>query len=482
MADSNGSETSIQAAIEFLELWRSRGLWFLLHIFLAQYLKQWGNIIGPILANDLAIFESYAHRIRYLYIDGEDIPITSYIQVLAVCQRSYLLPQLRYLHITGTDVVDTTFIISPSLQGLYTEISCEDEGGIFHPNISAALNMIPHMAPTLRHLDVSHFLPPHCLSTVLEMRQLRTLSLDHCSDVKEHCIHIPCNRLIDLLSFPNLLDFKLVGNIILSPNENSTWSPVELTSLKILTLEPRSSDLANVEGLFRQARFPELEELELRLSPTSNPVRSDAKYWSLFCSSLLDSATSNLHGVRISASGGMETRKWAGLELTLEDLSGLFELDLVEFTTIGILHAISENDIVKLAGSWNRLQRLEIRTCRSPKLDFAALVVIASKLPCLRHLSIEIDARKLTASAVPILKHRLHLLRLYRSPLKEPVVLAQSLDKIFPHLSEFSLITSGSKASEVKPILRALQQARRDHEKRLDCVSDVAFNKDEAQD
>ena len=381
--------------------------------------------------------------------------------------------------------MESTLLISPILRGLYTNYfydpNDDGHGGICHPNINAVLNIIPQTGSALRHLELAQFLPPHCLSTISKMRHLRTLSLRHCVDGEEHCTSIPSTRLIDLLSLPNLHDLKLLGNIILCPHDNSPRSLVELSSVKKIYLE-LFSDLADIEGLFRQARFPMLEELTLYLSATSSPSRADAKYWPPLCSSLLNSTTSNLHHLKISAGGITGSRQWAGLQLTLEDLSGLFKLDLIDFDTTSILHSISENDIVKLTGSWRRLQRLVLQTCQSPQLDFAALVVIASNLPCLRDLSIEVDARELAASTVPILKHRLHVLCLFRSPLKEPIVLAQSLDRIFPYLNELLLWTSGSKASEVRPILRALQQARKEHEMRLDCVSDVAFNRDEAQD
>ena len=156
-------------------------------------------------------------------------------------------------------------------------------------------------------------------------------------------------------------------------------------------------------------------------------------------------------------------------QVSFEDLPELQTFILLNFTT-NLFHSLSAANLSRMFAWWPDLTRLQISGVDPVTIGFSSLVEIASQLPILEDLKIQINCSTLpTINDVPVLQHDLKTLKLSPLHLENHIALARCIDRIFPNLVLLSIdepeqfLKSGT-GKEIEEIYEGLQSARKDQD------------------
>ncbi|KAJ3501730.1 hypothetical protein NLJ89_g9207 [Agrocybe chaxingu] len=230
-----------------------------------------------------------------------------------------------------------------------------------------------------------------------------------------------------------------------------------------------NSDLTSVRpltDLFQKARMPNLQHLQVSLSPRRINEREAPHWTNLF--RILPSTASKLKCFVLDSVFPLNHAGWSNLKLLTKDLEHLSEYDLTMLWVYPpISSALSLDNISRYLLCWRNLESLTLNT---PSLGFEVLVVIAQTLFKLGFLGIHIDGRQLpTADSIPILESSLGTL-IISGDLEQPLALVRLIDRIFPNLRYTSFApyqeTENDMWTQAKLLLNVLREARSDERAR----------------
>ncbi|KAF8874774.1 hypothetical protein CPB84DRAFT_1797182 [Gymnopilus junonius] len=121
--------------------------------------------------------------------------------------------------------------------------------------------------------------------------------------------------------------------------------------------------------------------------------------------------------------------------LTLASIPMLFTLHLTSLCIAGLLQSVSKADCAAIIHAWPLMTSLELF---SPVISFDCLIELASGLPNLNNLKLNVDCKDPPViQDIPILSSKVSTLEFYYKsfPPKDPFHLAACLDRLFPEIN-----------------------------------------------
>jgi len=255
----------------------------------------------------------------------------------------------------------------------------------------------------------------------------------------------------------------LDGNISVAPLPASGFSVSIFHALSYLTFQDNEkTSIAEYTTLFRVGKFPSLRKLDIRLTVDRTPGQppSPTKLWRDFFKRLRSATTNSFSILNVQIRGSIAS------QVSFEDLPDLQTFTLNNFAT-NLFHSLSAANLSRMLDCWPDLTRLQISGLDQVTIGFSSLVEIASQLPNLKDLEIQINCMTFpTINDVPVLQHDLKTLNLSPRNLENHIALARCIDRIFPGLAALNI--SGSPpflklgiGKEIQEIYEALQSAKK---------------------
>ncbi|KAF9474656.1 hypothetical protein BDN70DRAFT_300021 [Pholiota conissans] len=383
-----------------------------------------------------------------------------------------LLPRLEYLS-TTTSKPELQYLIGGSLVALCCSPTVTDT----HP---FDIWMLIHSATclkTLRYLKLNIFLPDACRKSITKLSNLKYLAIHNPTDKP---MTLDAQFLQMLSKFKYLNKILLSGPLYLAAENIAPSDVVVFPALTDLWISTHPTELSRVISLLNIGKFERLNTLWLNFPPVSDDGWMDVVGlpWNQFFKVLRMKTSLRFKNLVIECPNDLEqpTVQWPALSLS--DIPDFFLLKLLRLRiTFPIFPKISNADIYKIISSFPSLLSLDITTQLPWQTDFTAIIAIAKGLPNIKEIALGLDAQTLPPDPlVPMLSHNLYSLRLVVSRLEDPGQFAFYLDRMFPKLRSFELLSSavGPEAAlqrgvlaEAKRALKRFYGARADQTRRL---------------
>lgn len=299
--------------------------------------------------------------------------------------------------------------------------------------ISFFLARLVQASPSIQHLELVHeSIPSHLLSLLKHLRLLEALQSRN-------------KFVISPASFPSSFPFAEhlttwhASSIGFCADDTVCSSVIEFPVLTTLALtEPVSTD--ELVNLFSQSFFPKLQTLSL-CAPTYNyDSNRGPEYGITYKASLLRlfpllfKKRHSLKFLEIKGDGRED-----GSEDTEMDLGDFFAD--VEWQTLWtfrledakLLKPLTLASIDRLCTTFPMLHSLTLRLYDTYHISFDHLAVLVDRLPLLYDLDIGIDTTELAnPPSVPILSHHLRILCVDGSEIRDGLLFARYVDRLFP--------------------------------------------------
>ena len=391
------------------------------------------------------------------------VNIASYVKVLQTLGRFHLLPRLQFIY-TERNETQLLFLGSPYLRTFRTSRNLT--GGVDANYVQSFLDLLPSTSPNAPTLYIEFPLQERCLHAIGRMPKLKFLVT---------CVEDTRNRLslgpefwTNFASRQTLTWWLLRGNVSIVPPPASGFSTLDFDRLTyIFLISPKETSIAEYTPLLRAGNFPSLQEIVIRLIVDHTPGQSPSpsKLWRDFFKHLRSATTNSLSLIEVKITGPTAS------QVSFEDLPELQAFTLDKFT-INLFHSLSATNLLTMFACWPDLTGLQISGVAQVTIGFSSLVKIASRLPNLETLEIQINCTTFpTINDVPVLQHRLKNLKLSPLHLENHIALARYIDRIFPELVVLNI--SGSPpvlkpgvGKEIQEIYGELQAVKKDHDQR----------------
>ena len=224
-------------------------------------------------------------------IAANRVSINSYVQVLQILGRLYLLPCLQFFY-TECNEPQLLFFGSPYLCTFHAKRSLTRSASANH--IQSFLDLLPHTSPKTLALYIRFPLWEQSLHAVRQMPKLQFLVMD--TENVDGQFSLGVDFLTNLASRQTLTEWFLHRNISVAPLTASNFSMLEFDSLTYLSfISKKQTSIAKYTPLLRAGYFPSLEWMEVRLTVDHTPGQSlsPAKLWKDFfkylCTPTVDS-------------------------------------------------------------------------------------------------------------------------------------------------------------------------------------------------
>ncbi|KAF9474657.1 hypothetical protein BDN70DRAFT_996921 [Pholiota conissans] len=432
--------------------------------------------------SELARFEKYANRVRLYRCRGKErIGLSAYIQVMQSRETfgRTLLPRLMYLS-TAISCPELQYLIGGPLVALCCSPPVTDTIPF---DILALIHSSAVSRKTLRYLKLNLSLPDACQRSITQLSNLKFLA-----------IHNSTNKpmSLDAQFFQAISKFKYLSKILLSgplylATENlSSSNQTVFPALTDFWISTQPNEVTRLISLLDIGKFEHLDTLWLSFPPVPDDGWRDIVTipWIQFFKILRMRTSSRWFKSLVIECSYVDLEKpiaeWPALALS--DLPDFFLLKLARLRiAFPIFPIISNADIYKIISSFPSLVSLEIVTRLPWQTDFTAIIAIAKGLPCLRELTMGIDAHAMPPDfLVPMLSHNLFGLKLIVSRLRDPGQFAFYLDRMFHELQTLELLGCGEDSegpiqrealNEVRRALMRFNSARADQTRRLSLSS-----------
>lgn len=393
-------------------------------------------------AHDLAIFDTYAHRIhRYHHdfaTDGTPIRTPILMEILDCLARRFLLPNLRYFEVSidGESSDTHCFFLSPKLEEIKLTIDSDEDIYFLLPRLVRAV-------PALRSLILpDDAIPDDLLHLTRYFRDLRTL--DTCNDLE-----ISANSFLSKFPFAPYLTTLRANSITIIDDDilkgqRLDEPTIQFSALKGLVLRDIDPGALWLSELFTTTLFPNLQCLVLHASPHKDSdggcsYASYKKGWTrLFAS--ITSGKIPLQSLQILDNSSFKSRPTedAGMKLSrlLESSTPSHSLTSLSIEA-PLLQSLTDTSVRNLAQTFPHLTHLSLIPKISTGLamiTFQNLALLAQLLPKLSTLHICIDGTSASnPPKIPVLSHGLEMLAFGKSSkVGNAFVFGRHIFRIFP--------------------------------------------------
>ncbi|KIM44321.1 hypothetical protein M413DRAFT_443329, partial [Hebeloma cylindrosporum] len=358
---------------------------------------------------------------------------------------------------------ELAFFGSPHLRACQAQRSPNTNG----EHIQSLLDLLPHTSPRIVALFIRFSMREQCVHAVRRMPELLFLIMD--SENVELRLSLGPDFLTNFASRQTLRQWFLRGNFRIAPLPTSSFHVLDFDKLTCLSFVSKMmTSIAEYTPLFRVARFPSLEQLQVCLAVDHIPGQSlsPIKIWRDFFKYLRCATTNSFWRMDVTIRGP------TACQVPFDDIPDLHTFTSLESFETNIFHSLSHGNLTSLFAHWPRLNILSIDGVEKVTIDFSSLVDIAKGYPHLNDLEIEVICKTLPRiDDVPVLEHGLKTLKLSPLRLKNHIALARCIDRIFPKLVQLTIsgsdqfLKSGT-GKEIQEIYAGLQSARKDQMKR----------------
>jgi len=411
---------------------------------------------GPILDADWIRFESYAHRLKILKMEGNSTEVisTSTLHRLGRSLRP-IFPKLRHVCFPSSSVLSTaTFLLSStSLQHLEVR-GISQESDI----LVTLLYILTSDAPNLQSLSLDgQAVTQLSFQPVKQFMNLRSLSLTQ------------MGRLIDDTVFSWIASLTQLTHLTVDLQSSSLISiPSGFGTLLSLNIAGSCSLIL----LFLTAvKSAALEDLSLHVL-TGGSTNATPAEWKFLVDATKSKWLTSLRGFTLK-----DNRAIGGVLSLIDVFGALWELKGLEHFEVKQHHSTStltDADCRHIAESWRMLRVLHIEVpfqAQGPSIK--ALTDFAEYCPHLKSLSLYVNLEGVQSqpSQRPTSSHGLELLSFGNSAPGDKLMTAKCLDNLFPRLKRLGGIIPNSNESrsweQVKSFIWAFKDVRAEERARV---------------
>jgi hypothetical protein len=404
---------------------------------------------GPILDADWIRFESYAHRLRILKINGNsaDVISSSTLHRLGRSLRP-LFPQLRRVSFPSSSVLSTAIFLlsSASLQHLEVR-GISEESDI----LVTLLYILSSDAPNLQSLSLDgQAVTQLSLQPVKQFVNLQSLSLTH------------MGRLIDDTGLAWISSLTQLTHLTVDL-QSSPLTSIPSGFSTLLSLDMAGS-LSLILLFLTAVQSAALEDLSLHVLTGGSSNATPAE-WKFLADATKSKWLTSLRGFALKDNRALESV----LSLTevfgaLWQLKGLERFEVKQHQSRSTL---TDADCRHMAESWRMMRVLHIEVplqTEGPSIE--ALIDFSKYCPHLKSLSLYVnfDRAQSHASQHPTSSHGLKLLSFGTSAAGDQLAIAKCLDNLFPRLKRLGGLIPNSSQSrsweQVKNYIWAFKEVR----------------------